>query len=173
MEAWNSLIVSGSALVLLSPASLPLPSFLMWKREFTGRMTLTRSWVGVGCLDLRASHVHHQLRRPAKLSFDNLSRWCSGGLLDLLTLRSAKVRAGTLGLAPSSRSYLMVGRGSINTCSVRDDVRVLLVLWYIEVHMDKEEPLGTLSVTNQANSKFLAMHAELHNTGLPSFLRQP
>ncbi len=111
-EAWNSLILSGSALVLLSPASLPLPSSSMWKREFTGRMTLTRSWVGVGCLDLRASHVHHQLRRPVKLSLDNLSRWCYGGLLDLLTLRSAKVRAGTVGLAPSSRSYLMVGRAA-------------------------------------------------------------
>ena len=32
-------------------------------------------------------------------------------------------------------------QGGINACCVRDDVKVLLVLWYVEVHMD-----GNLSV---------------------------
>ena len=31
--------------------------------------------------------------------------------------------------------------------------------------MDKEKPQGTLSVTNQARSKFYTLHAELHSTG--------
>ena len=61
-------------------------------------MILTRSWVSAGCLDLRTDYVFHQQRGPAKLSLDNLSRWCHGGLLEHLILRSAKVRAKYGGL---------------------------------------------------------------------------
>ena len=32
----------------------------------------------------------------------------------------------------------MVSAGSMNACCVHGDVRVLLVLWYDEVHMGKE-----------------------------------
>ena len=101
-------------------------------------MILTRSWVSAGCLDLRTDHVFHQQLGPAKLSLDNLSRWCPGGHLEHLILRSAKVRAMYEGLGTIFKGILDDWQGGINTCSVCDDVGVLLVLWDVEVHMDTE-----------------------------------
>ena len=122
------------SLGLVVTSILALAFFLSVKREFTGRMILTRSWVSAGCLDLRTDHVFPQQRGPAKLSLANLSRWCHGGLLEHLILRSTKVRGAWHHL----QGILDGWQGGINLCSVCDDVRVLLVLWDVEVHMDTE-----------------------------------
>ena len=83
--------------------------------------------------------VLYQLPRPAKLFFDDLSRWCHGERLGLLTpFRSAKVRAECKRLGTFLKGMLDGWQGSINACCVRDDVGVLLVLRYVEVHARQE-----------------------------------
>ena len=56
----------------------------------------------------------------------------------LLTIRSAKVRAKLDRLGAIFEGILDGRQVSINACCVRDDVRVLLVLWYVEVHTGEE-----------------------------------
>ena len=58
--------------------------------------------------------------------------------LVLLTITLAKVRAklDRLGAIPSFKGILDGRLVGISACCVRDDVRVLLVQWYLEVHMD-------------------------------------
>ncbi len=83
--------------------SAPLPSglFLSLDSEVNHReVTMvcqqddpTRIWISACGLDLGTGNVQHQLHGSAKLSFDNFSQWCNGELLDLLTTKSAKVRA--------------------------------------------------------------------------------
>ena len=53
----------------------------------------TKIWIGACCLDLGTGNVQHQLHGSGKLSFDNFSQWCNEELIDLLTTKSAKVRA--------------------------------------------------------------------------------
>ena len=57
---------------------------------------------------------------------------------DLLTVRLTRVRAKHDRLGTIFKGILDGWQSSINTCSVCDDVRVLLVVWYVEVHLDKE-----------------------------------
>ena len=91
-EAWNSLILGISPeLVVISILALDLLPDV--EAEVPQQDDPTMSWISVGCHDLVDGNVHHQLHGPAKLTFDNLSQWCHGKLLDLLTIRLAKVRA--------------------------------------------------------------------------------
>ena len=54
----------------------------------------------------------------------------------LLTIRSAKVQSEHDRLGTIFKGLLDGWQGSINACCVRGDAKVLLVLWYIEDHMD-------------------------------------
>ena len=61
---------------------------------------------------LRTGNVLYQLPRPAKLCLDDLNPRCDGELFVFLTIRSAKVRARTINLALTAKTYVMVGRAA-------------------------------------------------------------
>ena len=89
----NLFVLDGHLISILAPALLLNVDVGVFQQG-----VVTLGCVGAGCLDLGADYFIHLLQGLANLFFDSLSHWCNGELHDLLTHRSAKVRAKYGGL---------------------------------------------------------------------------
>mmetsp|Transcript_45274 Transcript_45274/g.81426 ORF Transcript_45274/g.81426 Transcript_45274/m.81426 type:complete len:451 (-) Transcript_45274:58-1410(-) len=104
--------------------------------------------VSAGGLNLCTTTVLAESHRLPKLLLEDLGHWCQGELLDDRAIRTTEMGSQDYGLGSLIQDLLDSGQSTVNTLSVGNDGRVLLILRHVEVHSHENALAGNVHIVN-------------------------